>query len=105
MTKFRFEAEPLTEHQQETLVILVEECAEIQQRAAKIIRFGAKEIQPGQELNNIERLSMEIGDLKVMIDIATKAELIDVDSITKGANQKHTQLEKFMKTYGEYNGF
>lgn len=45
------------------LVCLIEECAEVIQRACKAIRFGFDEIQPGQSLNNIERISGEMDDL------------------------------------------
>lgn len=44
------------------LILLIEECAEIIQRACKAIRFGMEEVQPGQPLNNRDRLQEEIND-------------------------------------------
>lgn len=44
------------------LVCLIEECAEIIQRACKAIRFGFDEVQPGQPRNNLERISEEVDD-------------------------------------------
>ena len=43
--------------------LLQEECNEVGQRASKLSRFGYDEIQPGQPLNNLERLEDEIDDL------------------------------------------
>lgn len=48
-----------TEH---LLVILMEECAEVAQRASKAVRFGLAEIQPGQEKTNAQRLMDEVND-------------------------------------------
>lgn len=45
------------------LVKIQEECAEVSQRVAKAIRFGLKEVQKGQDKNNLERLKEEILDL------------------------------------------
>ena len=46
------------------LICLIEECAEIIQRVCKAIRFGMDEIQPGQDLNNLERISQEVDDFQ-----------------------------------------
>lgn len=48
---------------QHLLTILAEECAEVAQRAAKAIRFGLEEVQPGQLLSNRQRLEHELADL------------------------------------------
>lgn len=49
--------------EQYLLTVLAEECAEVAHRCAKAIRFGAKEVQPGQSLDNRERIEAELGDL------------------------------------------
>ncbi len=49
--------------QEHLLVILMEECAEVAQRASKALRFGLTEIQPGQALTNAQRIEYELGDL------------------------------------------
>lgn len=49
-----------TEH---LLCCLAEECAEVAQRVSKALRFGLEEIQPGQPLNNAERITGELTDL------------------------------------------
>lgn len=49
--------------EQHLLQKLSEECAEVSQRCSKAIIFGKDEIQPGQDLNNNERLVNELEDL------------------------------------------
>jgi hypothetical protein len=49
------------------LTKLVEECAEVQQRALKQMQFGEKEIQEGQEKENRDRLLDEVEDLRAVL--------------------------------------
>lgn len=49
------------------LICVIEECAEVIQRVCKAIRFGLKEIQPGQDLNNEERIFAEACDLAAVM--------------------------------------
>lgn len=51
------------------LLKLMEECAEVQQRASKMIQFGADETEPGQPFTNTERLREELNDLIATIHI------------------------------------
>ena len=102
MKKFEFKETPVTEHQLEVFIILMEEAAEIQQRASKLIRFGPGEIQPGQPFTNVERLSWEVGDLMYMMQLAFKANLLDDTFIEEGKKSKEKQLKKFMKTIDDY---
>lgn len=52
-----------TDRQRELLVVLMEECAEVAQRASKAVRFGMDEVQPGQPDSNLIRIAREMGDL------------------------------------------
>tara|TARA_B100000780_G_scaffold172092_1_gene120478 strand:+ start:2912 stop:3265 length:354 start_codon:yes stop_codon:yes gene_type:complete len=55
-------------------VLVQEECNEVGQRASKLTRFGFDEVQPGQPLNNLQRLEDEIDDLllrRALLQIAT----------------------------------
>lgn len=90
-----------TDHEREILTILIEECAEVQQRATKLLRFGATEIQSNQDLTNVERLSLEIGDLQFMILMAARLKLVDFDRVIEGQWRKQTQLDKFLQTNKE----
>ena len=90
---------PLPEgYQREVLTVLIEECAEVQQRATKALRFGVDEVQPGQPLSNAARLSVEIGDLLEMIDVAERAGLLSTPHIEEGRGGKRGKLAKFMQT-------
>jgi len=51
------------------LICLVEECAEVQQRATKMLRFGVTEVEPGQPNNNVQRLHEELNDLHAILDL------------------------------------
>jgi hypothetical protein len=53
--------------------LLSEECNELGQRASKLSRFGADEVQPSQSLNNFERLRLEKVDVLVIYDLLLKA--------------------------------
>jgi len=74
--------------ERELLTILIEECAEVQQRATKALRFGLNEVQEGQTLNNIERMSEEIGDLETTINYLGNYSLIDRQALKDGAMHK-----------------
>lgn len=87
-----------TEHERELLHILIEEAAEVQQRATKMLRFGRDEVQPGQESSNCYRLSAEIGDFIVTCDMARAAGLVRTTAVEEGKVRKRAQLAKFMQT-------
>ena len=55
-----------TEH---LLLCVMEECAEVSQRASKALRFGLEEIQPGQQLTNAQRLVLEYADLYAVFEM------------------------------------
>lgn len=56
---------------------VAEECAEIAQRASKAQRFGLTEIQPGQALNNAQRLMDEVHDLKAVLRMLSEISSLD----------------------------
>ena len=87
-----------TEHEREVLTILGEECNEVGQRVAKLLRFGRDEVQPGQPFNNSQRLGFEIGDIFAMVAMARDLGLVDQASIDHGIWRKPQQLAKFMQT-------
>lgn len=88
-------------YERELLTILIEECAEVQQRATKLLRFGAAEVQPGQEKTNSERLANEIGDLVHMTTLLDRVGLISNHAVQAGMRNKQKQLAKFMQTRPE----
>lgn len=96
---------PLPEpYDRELLVILVEECTEtmrelmdVQMRASKLLRFGADEIQPKQDLTNAQRLGQEIGDLFAMVDHLVMRGVVHRADIIAGRERKERQLDQFMQ--------
>ena len=81
----------------ELLTILIEECAEVQQRATKVLRFGVDEIQPEQPHDNTQRLSVEVGDLLAVVDECMNVNLIDEIVVSEQVPIKIQKLAKFMQ--------
>jgi hypothetical protein len=95
MDRFVSPCPPPDACQRELVEILIEECAEVQQRGTKMLRFGVTEVQPGQDLSNAQRLAREIGDLLVVVEMALEDGLITQDEIDIGREHKRKQLAKF----------
>lgn len=95
--KFKSPCPPPTPAQIEILACLIEECAEVQQRATKMIRFGFGEVQPGQTMSNMQRLSAEVGDLEVVLKKALDVGLLDLGEIEIGMASKRKHLAKFLQ--------
>ena len=74
---------------EELLVILMEECAEVQQEASKLIRFGS------DTWADVLQFEKEIGDLLCMIDLCHKQGLISEDAIIQAAEAKYEKLKKW----------
>jgi NTP pyrophosphatase (non-canonical NTP hydrolase) len=85
------------DYERELLTILIEECAEVQQRATKLLRFGCDEVQPGQDKSNSTRLAEEIGDLECVINWLESYCLIRIDDIETGRKRKVGRLRKYMQ--------
>jgi hypothetical protein len=77
-----------------------EECNEVAQRISKALRFGWQEVQPGQPLNNGERIVQEFHDLFTMLDWLMREGMIDERlSLVPNpeiARAKREKVEKFM---------
>ncbi len=58
------------------LTLLTEECAEVQQRATKAMRFGLLEVQEGQKLDNAERIIDEFHDLIAVVILMERESII-----------------------------
>jgi hypothetical protein len=97
MNRYKPNGTPLTDHERELLVILMEECAEVTQAASKLLRFG-KENRPDSGVSNSAVLGLEIGDLQEMILMATNAGLVDRRDVGDGVQRKRERLAHFMQT-------
>lgn len=81
----------MNDKEYETLVITLEECAEVTQAISKCFRFGIDQIKPGKPKSNREHLEEELGDLLCMIDILVQMGVVS-DSNVNAA--RHNKLEK-----------
>jgi len=82
------------------LTVVGEECSEVQQRCSKAIRFGMKEIQRDQPLNNSERILLEFNDLVATIELLYGIPiymLIDKDQ----TEAKKEKIEKYINYSAE----
>jgi len=77
---------------QHLLTCLAEECAEVAQRVSKAQRFGLQEVQPGQPLNNAERIVKELNDLWAVV------EMLDLCHVDRAAiEEKKRKVTQFME--------
>ena len=82
------------------LVILAEECVETAQRVSKALRFGLYEIQPAQELTNVERIVLEYSHMCAAMDmlmIGLHASNADKKTVHALIADKKLQIRKFLK--------
>ncbi len=91
LTRFLDAARRGATREQHLLTVLAEECAEVAQRASKAIRFGIAEVQPGQDLDNKQRLEAELGDLLGMADMLG----LTPDPVRRKA--KPDRVERYMR--------
>lgn len=83
--------------QEHLLTCLAEECAEVAQRVSKALRFGLAEVQPGQPLDNAERIVEEVRDLWAVVEILQDEGALPIIGIsTKDVNAKRDKIERFM---------
>ena len=72
----------------ELLTILMEECAEVQKAASKIIRFGAYN-------DKRQDLEDEVGDLMCMVDLLHKYDFISWGAVERASARKLTKLKTY----------
>jgi NTP pyrophosphatase (non-canonical NTP hydrolase) len=94
----------VNDHQEECLNILQEECAEVIQAASKIKRFGIHNRKIGEELDNLQNLEMELGDVLAMIDLCREAGIgITDEGLEQAKIAKKQRLSQWMHTWTETN--
>jgi len=76
-----------SEYRSELLVILMEECAEVQQACSKVLRYG--------DQKNINDLISEVGDLQCMIQLLASNLDISEQEMYKAIHNKRKKLVKW----------
>ena len=79
------------------LLKVMEECAEVSQRASKLIQFGWDEVEAGQELNNQQRFQNEVTDLICVLQMLNSSIVTPV--------KLHTTLEEFSNKVSKINKY
>jgi NTP pyrophosphatase (non-canonical NTP hydrolase) len=95
----------VTDHQEECLNILQEECAEVIQAASKIKRFGLIGKPINTTLTNRESLEMELGDVLALIDLCRDAGIgITDEGLERARIAKMNRLSQYMHTWKDTVG-
>ncbi len=85
--------------EEEIMLILQEECAEVTQAISKCFRFGVDNFKPGKPKTNREHLAEELGDLQAMIDLCIKFNIVGGEQISIAADNKIAKLKKWSSIY------
>ncbi|KZL15748.1 hypothetical protein PsAD2_03517 [Pseudovibrio axinellae] len=83
--------------ERELLIVLMEECAEVQQQVSKILRFGAHVTGTDQVRPNSELLAAEVGDLTHMIQRCIEIGLFSAKDVETAAEEKRTKLNRYLR--------
>lgn len=86
-----------TPYERELLTILMEEAAEVQVMASKILRFGAGDGYPGTGRINTQDLAKEIGEFNYLVMRIRECRIIKQFDIDKGFGGKAERLAKYMQ--------
>lgn len=88
---------------EQLLLIVIEECDEISQRATKALRFGMTEKEPGQEDDNAQRLVYEFNDLVGVMELLHETKQIPMVYDKMSAMKKKEKVIKYL-AYSEELG-
>jgi hypothetical protein len=88
------------EDEDHLLIALMEECSEISEqcsraaiRVSKALRFGRDEVQPGQLLDNSQRVVAELGDLRATAEYLEEIGVLPPDHRAR----KRKKLDAFLR--------
>lgn len=81
------------------MVQAMEECDEISQRLSKALRFGLRQIQSGQPLDNTERIEYEFTDLVTVLNMLGIIQIdhegqVSIDAAMQG--RKERKIEQYI---------
>lgn len=84
----------LEESELQHLIVLSEECGEVVQAVAKIIRFGADDKNPSdpEGLTNREKLELEVGDVASAVKRLIKSRTISAKKVREFEEAKTDKL-------------
>lgn len=79
------------------LTCLAEEAVEVAQRATKAMRFGCDEVQPGQALTNVQRISQELSELHALAELLEEEGVRVLPLSSDAIERKREKVAVFMK--------
>jgi len=80
------------------LVILAEECNELAKEAAKALRFGLNNGEPGKNITNRERITIEFNDLFSVVKMCVDEGILNLDIIDiEQIDDKRIKVEKYLE--------
>jgi NTP pyrophosphatase (non-canonical NTP hydrolase) len=83
---------------QHLLVCLMEECAEVQQAAAKALRFGLEDGYPDTDRTNYEDIEKELNDVIAVAEMLVFECAFREDFKSQsGRNEKKKKVEKWLE--------
>lgn len=88
----------LTPAETERLALLVEECAEVQQIAMKILRHGFESSNPEVERasSNRDHLAEELGHLRLAVQLLKIAGDVSIDDMEKSYRRKDRLIGRWL---------
>jgi len=81
--------------ERKNLILLMEECAEVTQICAKILRFGIDDMNPNNQKINRQLLEEELGDVQAIIGILIENQYVRPMQISIHELKKLKKLEKW----------
>jgi NTP pyrophosphatase (non-canonical NTP hydrolase) len=87
--------------EQEIMVILQEECAEVIQAVSKCIRFGIDNTYSKGSGSQRQNLVKELGDLQCMINLCVEHDIVAMDDIKNAILNKQDKLKIYSKIYNK----
>lgn len=83
------------------LGLAAEEALEVAHRVHKALRFGLKEIQPGQSKNNADRVMEEYADLICVMTKLQEESILPTEEVLnwfpEHLEKKEAKIEKYME--------
>ena len=79
------------------LTCLAEEAVEVAQRATKAMRFGCDEVQPGQPLSNVQRISQELSEVFALAELLEEEGVRILPLSSDAIERKREKVAVFMK--------
>ena len=82
----------MREDTKEALIILAEECAEVVQECTKLLRFGLN-------VDDVQNLNKEIGDVLALVEYLNNQGLIDLFLLEESIENKKEKLKVWSSLY------